>query len=627
MLVAALGDARDGVIDRRAVRHDPNGPDQIVWAPAENPAVRFLFLRMANRSQDGVQAAGVRFYRIGDRDFEGFRDYDMEVAARFDSLEYRTLTLPFEDDPVAGPLHSRWRGYRLWLDDGSDLFWLGADSLATGEEKVRRFENVFRPTSPGGALAGTIEPAEAGVSDRVLLLPGWVPDAVFYWIDVDRFANGDPTNDPPGVRAWGSPPEPGGRYGGDLAGVIQALPYLDSLGVNAIVLSPITPPAGDDPRAPVDLKSIDPRLGDETLFRRLVQQAHARRIRVLLHGVFNQLGERHAWFQDAAEWQHQSDFWSFFRIAAAPLVRQPPNYACRDDRPELPLWNTDNIDCRDELLSAARWWMAMRVDGWLLEGSETQPAAFWETLRETVKAFEPSCYLVGDGATDARRWLQGRAFDAVVDEGIRRALLEFVADSTRDARWLDEALGWHRVVTADPYCRISFNSLTTPDTPRLASVCGDAARRRLAAFLQMVIGGAPVIYYGEELGMVGADPVAARACWSGNDRRLPIHDWYRDLVRIRREHPALRRGSSTSLLVQDGRYVVLRRSSEEILLVVVNRSDEPMSARISLPRGVVGGTRQQDAFDLITGSRHAIRSGEVHLKEIPAMSGAILQLR
>lgn len=628
LLLAAPGLARDGVIDRLAVRHDANGADQLVWATAENPAVRFLFLRFACRAGDGIRSAGVRFYRLGDRDFEGFRDYDMDVSAVVDSLEYRTLTLPLEDDPNAPPGYSRWRGYRLWLDDESQLFWLGADSLATREERVGRFDRLFRPTSPGAALPGTIDPANAGISDRVMLLPGWVPDAVIYWIDVDRFRNGDPASDPPRTSPWGAPPGPGGRYGGDLAGVIQALPSLDSLGVNTILLSPLTPSAGDDPMAPTDLKSLDPGLGDEATLRALIKAAHLRGMRVMIQGVFNQASSLHPWFKDAVEWQLESDFWSFFRFGGAPVVLQPgPNYATRDDHPELPLWNTDNVDCRDELLAAMRWWMSFRLDGWLLEGPDTQPTRFWEGMRETAKALHPPCYVVGNIGGDPRPWLQASRFDSVVETGIRDALVGFAADTTRDAGWLDRALGQHGITLTEPLCRISFNTLVTPDTPRLLDRTGSGAAARLAVFLQMSLGGAPVIYYGDEVGMRGADPVASRACWSAGAGHASMRNWYRDLIRIRRDHPALRRGSATPLLIEGGHYALLRRSSEEILLVVVNRSAAPFSAKIALPRGVVGGTRQKDAFDLMTGVRHAIRSGEIHLKDVPPMSGQILQLR
>jgi cyclomaltodextrinase len=70
-------------------------------------------------------------------------------------------------------------------------------------------------------------------------IPYWIQDAIFYQIFPDRFANGDPTNDPPNLQKWGSAPSSWGFQGGDLRGIIQHFDYLLDLGINAIYLNPI----------------------------------------------------------------------------------------------------------------------------------------------------------------------------------------------------------------------------------------------------------------------------------------------------------------------------------------------------------------------------------------------------
>ncbi|HIQ04432.1 MAG TPA: hypothetical protein EYH31_01910, partial [Anaerolineae bacterium] len=69
-------------------------------------------------------------------------------------------------------------------------------------------------------------------------IPDWVKDAIFYEIFPERFANGDPSNDPPGVEPWGGIPTRANFFGGDLQGIINKLDYLTALGVNAIYLTP-----------------------------------------------------------------------------------------------------------------------------------------------------------------------------------------------------------------------------------------------------------------------------------------------------------------------------------------------------------------------------------------------------
>ena len=155
----ALG--RDGVLTPGSFRHDPNGPDQVVWATAESPAIRFLSLRFAVGAGDAIDKAGVRIYRLDDQGFEGFRDHDATRWARLDSIEFRALTIPLPDDPRVGPEFSRWRGYRIWLDDRDRLIWCGRDSTTTRESRVGRFEELFRR-----------EEKTKTISDRVILVPG-----------------------------------------------------------------------------------------------------------------------------------------------------------------------------------------------------------------------------------------------------------------------------------------------------------------------------------------------------------------------------------------------------------------------------------------------------------------------
>jgi cyclomaltodextrinase len=581
LLLAAVAPARDGVFDRAAFRHDADGPDQLVWAAAESPDVRFLFLRFAHAPGDAIRAAGVRLYRIDDKGFEGFRDLPAEPYARDDSLEYRAVTWPFEDDPRAQAGRTRWRGYRPWIDDGNRIAWLGADSTSLKEDRVARFETLFRRRLTGAAEPDAVPASELGVSDRVVLIPGWVADAGVARIDVDDFRNGDPANDP----ASGAP-------GGDLAGLVAALPALDSLGVNTIVVSPLFAMEGDDPLAPIDLKTIDPRYGDEALFRRLVDRAHARRIRVVLEVPFHQVGLAHPWYQDAVEWREESAFWTFF----APAPGAVPEGAA-SGTPRRPRWNADNVQAVDEILAALLLWADTRIDGWYFHGVDTQPPAFWAALAASAKALDPRCWIVGDAVSPAGDWLTGDRLDAVVDPGFSAAVSDFALAERLDAVGFDRALGRIQVATPEPYNRTRFHAF---DEDALSG--GDEARRRLAVFLQMTLPGAPVLR-------------------SGDTSR-----WHRDLLALRREHPALRRGSWQPLLAEGGQYAVLRRSSEEILLVVVNRTDRPMSAKLPMPRGT-GGTRERSVFDLLGGSRHALRGGDLLLKDLAPMSGAVIQVK
>jgi hypothetical protein len=558
-----------------AIRHDPNGPDQIVWSNVESPGIHYLFLRFACGTTTGVTRAGARVYRIDEQGNEGFRDFDADIYGRIDSLEYRAVVVPLEDDPRAPLGRSHWRGYRLWVDDGSTMTWRGADSTAVKENKVRRFEAFF--TAPDST---------AGISDRIVRVPGWVADAEAARIDVGAFRNGDRSNDPPAGP------------GGDLAGVIAALPSLDSLGVTTLILSSLQPTAADDPTAPLDWKSIAPRYGDEKLFQGLVERAHALKMRVIPTVILDRLSRTHPWCRDLRDFGEQSAFWSFFRprVPGDSIPMSPTDTTGAAD------WNGANPDVLDQILAGVRWWCSLRIDGMCIPNVDRQPASYWESIVATVRALDEKSWMLADTEMPAGDWLDGELFDTRLSIDLPRVVSDFAAGvDGSDAVRFQEGLDRLRVSTPDPYNRC--RALTIDPDPG----AGDPARDRLAAFLLLMQPGVPVIPMPELLS-------------------APLRGWVRELMSLRRDHPALRRGSWRTIPIDAERWAVLRRSSDEMLLVVVNRGSTPWSGSIEIREGLTG-TRQRDALDLIGGGRHPIRSSEVHVKEIQPMSGAVIQLR
>jgi len=174
-----------------------------------------------------------------------------------------------------------------------------------------------------GARGLAPDPQEAGT---FRLCPGalapfpvlpWTQGRVFYQVFPDRFANGDPSNDPPGTTPWGGPITHGTGeqyYGGDLAGLIDRLDYLAELGVGGIYLNPIFASGSSHGYDTVDYFRIDPRLGDLDTFRALLDEAHRREIRVILDAVFNHTGTGFWAFQDVMERGAASRYkdWYFF---------------------------------------------------------------------------------------------------------------------------------------------------------------------------------------------------------------------------------------------------------------------------------------------------------------------------
>ncbi|MCX7782806.1 MAG: alpha-amylase family glycosyl hydrolase, partial [Meiothermus sp.] len=148
--------------------------------------------------------------------------------------------------------------------------------------------------------------------------PEWAVGAVFYQIFPDRFRNGNPHNDPqtgewaymgrPIVKKdWDEPLDYGPgegpiqHYGGDLEGILEKLDYLQDLGIEALYLNPILPSGSNHRYDARDYLNVDPHLGGNEAFDRLVEALHRRGMRLVLDGVFNHIGNTHPDFHKALQ--------------------------------------------------------------------------------------------------------------------------------------------------------------------------------------------------------------------------------------------------------------------------------------------------------------------------------------
>jgi cyclomaltodextrinase / maltogenic alpha-amylase / neopullulanase len=425
-------------------------------------------------------------------------------------------------------------------------------------------------------------------SQQQSFVPEWAADAVFYQIFPERFANGDPGNDPPDTQPWGKPPSAHNFFGGDLRGITRNLDYIAALGVNAIYLNPIFDSPSNHKYDTRDYLKLDPHFGEEADLRMLLDECHARGMRVIIDGVFNHTGVEFFAFRDVKVKGPLSPYkdWYFFRdFPVGPPGN--PNYECWWNLGSLPKLNTDIGGVRAYLHQVTRKWMEMGIDGWRLDVPNEIPHEFWVEWRTLVKSIRPDAYITGEIWDDALEWLKGDQFDAVMNYRFRNACVDFFAKHTMLPSEFDRTLAAMRSSYSVEAQYALQNLLGSHDTERFRTLCdGDLRRVKLAVLFQMTYIGAPMIYYGDEVGMEGGkDPGCRKTMvWKEERQDRDLLKWYRTVIQLRLSNAVFRRGDYSPLVVDDSRnlLVFVRRYGPECAIVGFNNGSATQSITLDL---------------------------------------------
>lgn len=425
-----------------------------------------------------------------------------------------------------------------------------------------------------------------------MTVPYWVQDAVFYQIFPDRFANGDPKNDPPNVQPWGSPPTIRNFMGGDLRGIINKLDYLLDLGINCIYLNPIFQSPANHRYSTTDYYKIDPRLGDMRDFNALLEVAHNNGVRVILDGVFNHCGRGFFAFVDLLENQRDSAYRDWYHVKQFPveayLTSEAKDYLAWWSINSLPKFNTSNPQVRQYLLNVAEYWIAQGADGWRLDvPNEIDDDEFWGEFRQVVKATNPDAYLVGEIWDQDPRWVGEGHFDGLMNYPVRKALLQVLTSGTSEVAQFASKLESNLKAYQRENAYAMYVPLGSHDTERLLSILnGDVVKAKLAYLFQFAYPGAPAIYYGDEVGMVGGKDPECRGAfpWDQRQWNAELRAWVKLLVSTRKRIPALRRGDYQHLLVDNRRrcFAFARTLGDSAVMVVMNMSATRRHVRIQV---------------------------------------------
>jgi cyclomaltodextrinase len=478
--------------------------------------------------------------------------------------------------------------------------------------------------------------------------PDWVRDAVFYQIFPDRFARSSRVRKPSNLEPWDSPPTANGFKGGDLLGIAERLDYLQDLGISAILLNPVFQSAANHRYHTHDYYTVDPILGGNRALRELLDEAHVRGMRVVLDGVFNHASRGFFQFSHIAENGPASPYVDWFIVNNHPLrpyhaPQGQHGYAAWWNMPALPKLNVATPAVRDFLWDVACHWIEFGADGWRLDvPADIDDDSFWREFRRRVKDVNPDAYIVGEIWHDAQRWLQGDQFDAVMNYLLTRACLGFFAGaSLLQAEAAHCGYNWIEPLDAqsfaaevqrllDLYARpvneVQLNLLGSHDTPRFKTLArGDSSAYHLALLFLTTVPGAPCLYYGDEIGLLGKHDPDCRAAfpWDEGLWDRELCEYVRKCITLRRAKAALRRGDFRWLLIGDQVLSYARRFEDQTMIVLLNNDSRPATIDLPVHDYLAEGAMLQDVWVPAT---MTVSQGQLHRIQVPARSGVVLEI-
>ena len=508
---------------------------------------------------------------------------------------------------------------------------------------------------------------------------GLSQDDVLYLIMPDRFANGDPTNDEPSEfpgshdrskpRAW---------HGGDLRGIRDRLPYLQELGVTTLWLTPVVKNGATEDYhgyGAVDLYAVDPHLGSLADYKDLVSTAHKTKMKVFFDSVPNHVGPRHPWVAKPPlpDWFHgtpENHFNSFSPVKKS-FYGLPDNSTFANDpfealadphAPEslrrnltegwffgiLPDLNTENPIVAQYLLQNSIWWTeSAGLDGLRVDTFPYVSRKFWSFWHASLRRIYPQLSTIGEvfhpDPTVTSFFIGGQKRWDRIDSGLTTAFDFPLFFAIRDVLLRGAPAGRiANVLRQDslyPHPELLVPFFANHDVPRFASVEGNSPEKLKLAFgLALTLRGIPQLYYGDEIGMPGGGDPDNRRDFPGGwieDRknaftaegRTPeqqqIFSTVQQLLRLRREHPALAGGKLWHLFSDDASYVFLRQSEDERILVVFNNAREARTLTVPLADTPAYGAQRSS---LLFGLASAEAKGKEIRIAAPARSLSIFSL-
>ncbi|MCF8204820.1 MAG: glycoside hydrolase family 13 protein [Methylotenera sp.] len=600
----------------------------------------------------GAQPAGTEFtFRVGN-DVPGLKRATLVVERRRltgnqEQLAYEPLAR-IDMTPESRGMGTGFAARYRFSEPGVYGYWFELETAQGRYALQNNKDTIYWTREKGSMGAASVErlPAQDKRIRRYrqtiyaadFTVPAWARDVVYYYVFPERFRNGDPSNDPrpgggrpqdryqdrdverharwnekpfkPGTGDGSDPLYNNDFFGGDLAGIIDKLDYIQSLGANALYLTPVFRAPSNHKYDAADYKQIDPAFGSNDDFVRLCAEAAKRGIRVIPDTSLNHVGADSPYFNrfnnfpkggafDSGRINPASPYASWFKFK--PDEKDPnqqfQGWVGVTDLPELdknsPSFRAFAYGDDD---SVTKLWLDRGAAGWRMDVAPWVPDDFWREWRRAVKSRKADALTVAETWFDSSKYFLGDMFDSTMNYIFRNAVLDYAAG--KSGAVMAANLELMREAYPPQAFSALMNLLSTHDQPRALHHFGEeqdlalAKRRlRLAVFFQMTYPGAPTIYYGDEVGVGGGDDPFNRmpypwADQGGQPDEALLADFKR-LTQLRHDLPVLRHGTLQAPLHVDDHVVVLARQDDATwALTATNNSLVPRTVTVDVPPGV-----------------------------------------
>lgn len=490
---------------------------------------------------------------------------------------------------------------------------------------------------------------------------------VLYMLMPDRFASGRNITKPmKGLNPYVvDRSKPSLRHGGDLEGVRQHLDYFNQLGVTALWFTPVLENNSPDMNsqstyhgyATTNYYRVDPRFGTNEDYARLVAEAHAKGLKVVMDMIFNHCGYDHPWVKDmpskdwfnTPEWMKKGD--SYYLQTSYKLTPVLDPYASKVDKREtvdgwfvrsMPDLNQKNPHVMTYLIQNSEWWIeTIGIDGIRMD---TYPYADRKAMSQWMKILNeeyPNFNTVGE------TWVTEPAYTAAWQKDSKLSKVNSYLKTVMDFSFYDKInlakheetdawwKGLNRIYNSLCYDYLYENPssvmafIENHDTDRFLENGKDTLALKQALALLLTINRIPQLYYGTEVLMNGTKEVTdgnVRCDFPGGfagdkhnaftaegrtKAENSMFNWLSKLLKWRRNNMVITKGKQIQFIPYKGVYVIARQWNDQTILTILNGTNQAVTLPLDRYAEVIGN--HQEAKDVISGRKVKLGS-ELQLK-------------